>query len=140
MNSEQTDRVFAALNEFRIETPSWGFADTGTRFGKFLQDAAAIDINDKLSDAAQVNQFTGCCPSMAVHVLWDFKDPENPLAVKRAAEKLGLGLGAVNPNIFQHQIYKYGSLCNRDPIARKAAQTHIEDSVKIAKQISSRYL
>jgi L-rhamnose isomerase / sugar isomerase len=140
MNSEQIDQVFAALNEFEIETPSWGFADTGTRFGKFLQDGAAIDINDKLSDAAQVHQLTGCCPSMAVHVLWDFKDPQDPLSVKRAAEKIGLKLGAVNPNIFQDQIYKYGSLCNRDPNARKAALTHIVDSVKIAKQISSRYL
>src|ERR1700736_2701739 len=140
MNSEQTDRIFAALDEFQIETPSWGFADTGTRFGKFLQDGSAIDINDKLSDAAQVHQFTGCCPSMAVHVLWDFKDSQDPLSVKRAAEKIGLKLGAVNPNIFQDQIYKYGSLCNRDASARKAALTHILDSVKIAKQISSRYL
>src|SRR6201981_2448648 len=140
MNSEQIDRVFAALNEFEIETPSWGFADTGTRFGKFLQDGAAIDINDKLSDAALVHQLTGCCPSMAVHVLWDFTESQDPLSVKRAAEKLGLKLGAVNPNIFQDQIYKYGSLCNRDATARKAALTHILDSVKIAKQIHSKYL
>src|ERR1700751_778174 len=140
MNDEQTNKIFAALDEFQIETPSWGFADTGTRFGKFLQDGAAIDINGKLSDAAQVHQLMGCCPSMAVHVLWDFKESQDPLRVKRAAEKIGLKLGAVNPNIFQDQIYKYGSLCNRDANARKAALTHILDSVKIAKQISSRYL
>ena len=140
MNNEQTEKLFAALNEFQIETPSWGFADTGTRFGKFLQDGAAIDINDKLADAAQVQQFTGCCPSMAVQVLWDFKDLQDPLSVKLAAQKVGLKLGAVNPNIFQDQIYKYGSLCNRDTEARQAAQKHIVDSVKIAKQISSRYL
>jgi len=140
MNDEQTNKIFAALDEFQIETPSWGFADTGTRFGKFLQDGAAIDINDKLSDAALVHQLTGCCPSMAVHVLWDFKESQDPLSIKGAAEKLGLKLGAVNPNIFQDQIYKYGSLCNRDATARKAALAHILDSVKIAKQISSRYL
>ena len=140
MNDEHTNKIFAALDEFQIETPSWGFADTGTRFGKFLQDGAAIDINDKLSDAALVHQLTGCCPSMAVHVLWDFKESQDPLSIKGAAEKLGLKLGAVNPNIFQDQIYKYGSLCNRDATARKAALAHILDSVKIAKQISSRYL
>lgn len=140
MNSELIDKVLAALNEFQIETPSWGFADTGTRFGKFLQDGAAIDINDKISDAAQVHQVTGCCPTMAVHVLWDFKDPQDPLSVKRSAEKMGLKLGSVNPNVFQDQIYKYGSLCNRDANARKAARAHILDSVKIAKQLSSRYL
>jgi len=77
---------------------------------------------------------------MAVHVLWDFKESQDPLSVKRAAEKIGLKLGAVNPNIFQDQIYKYGSLCNRDATARSAALTHILDSVKIAKQISSRCL
>ena len=140
MNDEQTNKIFAALDEFEIETPSWGFADTGTRFGKFLQDGAAIDIDDKLSDAAQVHRFTGCCPSMAVHVLWDFKNPQDPVSVKRTAEKMGLKLGAVNPNIFQDQIYKYGSLCNRDAKAREAALTHILESVKIAKQVSSRYL
>jgi len=140
MNNQQTEKIFAALNELQIETPSWGFADTGTRFGKFLQDGAAIDINDKLADAAEVHRFTACCPSMAVHVLWDFKDPDDPLSVQRAAEKLGLKLGAVNPNTFQDQIYKYGSLCNQDAAARKAAQAHMMDSVKIAKQISSRYL
>src|SRR5258708_12409851 len=110
MNSEQSDQVFAALNEFQIETPSWGFADTGTRFGKFLQDGSAIDINDKLSDAAQVHQFTGCCPSMAVPVLWDFKHSQDPLSVKPAAEKIGLNLCAVNPNTFQNPISKYVSL------------------------------
>ena len=59
MNEPQNQRIQHALDQFRIETPSWGFADTGTRFGKFLQDAAAIDINDKLADAGQVHAFTG---------------------------------------------------------------------------------
>ena len=36
------ERVLAErLDRFEIETPSWGYADTGTRFGKFVQDAAA---------------------------------------------------------------------------------------------------
>ncbi len=72
MTDSETQKVQQALDSFQIETPSWGFADTGTRFGKFLQDAAAIDINDKLADAGQVHAFTGFCPSVAVHVLWDF--------------------------------------------------------------------
>jgi len=73
MNEVQNQKIQEALDQFRIETPSWGFADTGTRFGKFLQDAAAIDINDKLADAGQVHALTGICPSVAVHVLWDFR-------------------------------------------------------------------
>ena len=63
------DQLFTLLDEFRIETPSWGFADTGTRFGKFLQPAAAFTIEHKLADAGVVHKFTGCCPSVAVHVL-----------------------------------------------------------------------
>src|SRR5580693_4454062 len=69
MTDSQIQAIRDALDHFQIETPSWGFADTGTRFGKFLQDAAAIDINDKLADAGQVHAFTGICPSAAVHVL-----------------------------------------------------------------------
>jgi hypothetical protein len=63
MNANQSDKLLSALNNFQIETPSWGFADTGTRFGKFSQDAAAIDVHDKLADAVQVHQYAGCCPS-----------------------------------------------------------------------------
>jgi DNA polymerase-4 len=37
------------LSTQKIEMPSWGFMATGTRFGKFFQDAAAIDLGDKLA-------------------------------------------------------------------------------------------
>ena len=40
MNDAQTERVCQSLDGLDIELPSWGFADTGTRFGKFHQDAA----------------------------------------------------------------------------------------------------
>ena len=67
----QEQKVWKALDSFRIELPSWGFANTGTRFGKFQQAAAATTTGEKLSDAGQVHRFTGCCPTVAVHVLWD---------------------------------------------------------------------
>src|SRR5205823_14644177 len=72
MNTQQTERVVQALNSFRIELPSWGFSNTGTRFGKYLQAAAALTIDEKFSDAQQVHQLTGVCPTLALHVLWDF--------------------------------------------------------------------
>ena len=62
------------LDQFQIETPSWGYADTGTRFGKFTQPAAATTIEEKFSDAGQVHLLTGVCPTMALHVLWDCPD------------------------------------------------------------------
>ena len=84
MTEDSHQRVRNALDHFEIEVPSWGFADTGTRFGKFLQDGAVIDLADKLSDASQVHKLTGCCPKVALHVLWPFviadsskKSPQN---------------------------------------------------------------
>src|SRR5246127_550146 len=114
MTLPQNQKVQQALDNFCIETPSWGFADTGTRFGKFLQDAAAIDINDKLEDAGQVQEYTVFCPSVAVHVLWDFSPNQDPSEVVQLGQKYGVRIGAINPNLFQDQIYKYGSICNRD--------------------------
>src|SRR4051812_24333341 len=108
MGKKQEEAVFRVLNFFRIEVPSWGFANTGTRFGKFLQPAAANTIEEKLSDAAQVHAVTGVCPSVALHVLWDL--PEGAGGVKTLTKRYGVHAGSVNPNIFQDQIYKYGSL------------------------------
>lgn len=133
-----TERIFQALDKFRIETPSWGYSDTGTRFGKFLQDAAAIDIADKLADAGQVHYYTGCCPSVALHVLWDFAPGQDPSEVVNLAAKNGVRIGAINPNVFQDQMYKYGSVCNRDAVARKLATDHLIDSVAIAKKVGSK--
>src|SRR6516225_2857513 len=133
-----TERIFQALDEFRIETPSWGYSDTGTRFGKFLQDAAAIDIADKLADAGQVHHYTGSCPTVALHVLWDFAPGQDPSEVVNLAAKNGVRIGAINPNVFQDQIYKYGSVCNRDAVARKLATDHLIDSVAIAKKVGSK--
>ena len=74
MIEKQQETVHEALEAFEIEIPSWGFANTGTRFGKFVQAAAATSTEEKMSDAGQVHRFTGCCPSVAVNVLWDFPD------------------------------------------------------------------
>jgi L-rhamnose isomerase/sugar isomerase len=137
ITDSEIQKIQAALDHFRIETPSWGFADTGTRFGKFLQDAAAIDINDKLADAGQVHTFTGCCPSVALHVLWDFSADKGPAEIVQLARKYGVRVGAINPNLFQDQIYKYGSICNRDKTVRDAAVKHLLDSAELAKQTGS---
>ncbi len=71
MDARQSQKIFDALESFRIELPSWGFANTGTRFGKFIQAAAATPTEEKFSDAGQVHLLTGVCPTVALHVLWD---------------------------------------------------------------------
>lgn len=135
----QTERVFTLLDGFQIELPSWGFANTGTRFGKFSQPGAASTIEEKLADAAEVHRVTGCCPTLAVHVLWDFpRGLQDVSAVKAAAERSGIQIGAINPNTFQDQIYKLGSLGSPEPGARESALHHLLDSVAIGKQTGSR--
>src|SRR5437016_11148383 len=104
MNSSATSRVFHEMETFRIEIPSWGFANTGTRFGKYLQAAAASTTEEKLSDAGQVHALTGACPTVALHVLWDFPNgAEDAQGVEKAAQRFGVKPGAINPNLFQDQ-------------------------------------
>ena len=140
MTPKSLRRAVEALASFKIETPSWGYADTGTRFGKFFQDAAAIDTNDKLADAGQVHALTGCCPTVAVHVLWDFVQGEDPKNTAKMARKHGVKIGAVNPNVFQDQEYKWGSFANNDPKIRERAFEHCSYSVDIMKAVNSEYL
>ena len=100
MDSQRTDRVFDAMDTFRIELPSWGFANTGTRFGKFLQPAAATTMEEKLSDAGHVHALTGSCPTVALHVLWDFPtgaECRRGRAARRSA--IGIRTGSINPNL-----------------------------------------
>src|SRR2546429_3984249 len=95
------DHLFSLLDAFNIETPSWGYADTGTRFGKFHQAAAASMIDEKLADAGIVNKYTGCCPTVAVHVLWDFSMGWYAQQTAKIAENNCVQIGAINPNVLQ---------------------------------------
>jgi L-rhamnose isomerase / sugar isomerase len=131
------EKLFKLLDEFKIETPSWGYADTGTRFGKFLQPAAASTIDEKLQDAGTVHKYTGCCPTVAVHVLWDFQMGVDATATAEVAKKNGVRIGSINPNVFQDQIYKFGSVCSANERARQHAHRHVMDCLAIAKAVGS---
>ena len=134
------DRLFHLLDQFKIETPSWGYADSGTRFGKFLQPAAASTIEQKLEDAGMVHKYTGCCPTVAVHVQWDFSLGVDATETARYAEANGVRIGAINPTLFEDQIYKYGSVCSPDEKARDHARRHVQDSIQIAHAVGSNLL
>ena len=136
--SSPQDRVFAALDGFRIEVPSWGFANTGTRFGKFVQPAAATTIEEKFADAAEVNRVTGVSPTVALHVLWDLPGGLADVAKIQALElQYGVRAGSINPNLFQDQIYKYGSIANPSAEIRKQAIDHLLDSAAISKALGA---
>src|SRR5437762_2054915 len=139
MKQRDPGTVFRSLEEFRIEIPSWGFANTGTRFGKFLQPAAAATTDEKFSDAGQVHRVTGVCPTIALHVLWDCPEGINSAKKIAALEtKYGVQAGSINTNLFQDQIYKYGSFGNPDPEIRQHALQHTIDSIEIARKLHSR--
>src|ERR1019366_9386420 len=135
------DLAVQALDSFQIEIPSWGFANTGTRFGKFVQAAASSTIEEKFADAAEVNRLTGSTPTLALHVLWDLPNgiadvPE----VKALERRFGIRSGSINPNLFQDQQYKFGSLCNPSAEIRRQATDHVLDSIEIAKRLGCRDL
>ena len=139
MSSDIAQKIFPSLEHFRIEIPSWGFANTGTRFGKFIQAGAATSIEEKFSDAGQVHSLTGVCPTVALHVLWDF--PEGLASVSEIAalaDKYGVRPGAINPNLFQDQVYKFGSFGNPDAAIRNEALKHSKESIAIARELHCR--
>jgi L-rhamnose isomerase/sugar isomerase len=138
-DSTLQERAFKALDGFKIEIPSWGFANTGTRFGKFVQAAAATTIEEKFADAAEVNKLTGATPTLALHVQWDLPDGVKDVPEVRALErKFGVKSGSINPNLFQDQEYKFGSLCNPSAEIRERALEHMLDSIEIGKALGSR--
>ena len=140
-HADDQHRVFAALDSFRIEVPSWGFANTGTRFGKFVQPAAATTIAEKFADAAQVNALTGASPTIALHVLWDLPGGVADVPkIKALEEKHGMRAGSINPNLFQDQQFKFGSIANPSQEIRGLALKHLLDCVEIGKELDSQDL
>jgi L-rhamnose isomerase/sugar isomerase len=139
LTGNAADRLAAALDGLQIELPSWGFANTGTRFGKFLQPAAATTTEEKIADAGMVHNMTGICSTVALHVLWDLPHGRADCArVLEIAGACGVRPGSINPNTFQDQIYKLGSLGNPDATVRQAALAHLLDSADIAAALESR--
>jgi L-rhamnose isomerase/sugar isomerase len=127
--------IIAAIQQFRVETPSWGYGDSGTRFKVFHWPGAASNLREKLEDAAQVHSVTSVCPSVAIHIPWDKEDDWQ--AVKEYARQLGLRIGAVNPNLFQDDAYRFGSLCHFDKAVRRRAVEHVIECIQIAQEVGS---
>ncbi len=132
---KELGNVKEQLKKQQIETPSWGYADSGTRFNVFTQKSAAHTLAQKLEDAGEVHKYTGICPTMAIHIPWD--RVENWKEVNSRASDLGLQIGAVNPNLFQEKEYKLGSLCHPSTSVRQKAVDHIRECIAIAKEVDS---
>jgi L-rhamnose isomerase/sugar isomerase len=129
------DAVVAALKTFAVETPSWGYGDSGTRFGTFRQPARPRNVFERLDDAAEVHSLTGSAGAVALHFPWDAVDDLSALSGHGA--DLGLTFGAVNPNLFQDADYRLGSIANPDPRIRRKAITHLLECLQIATELGS---
>jgi L-rhamnose isomerase/sugar isomerase len=127
--------VLGRLSELAIETPSWGYGNSGTRFHVYPWPGAARTVHERIADAALVHRLTGCCPTVALHIPWDATDDYG--ALRRYAEDLGLRIGAINPNLFGSDEYRLGSLCNPDATIRARALDHCLDCIAIADEVGS---
>jgi L-rhamnose isomerase/sugar isomerase len=139
MSQLSAQEVKDAIRSLPIELPSWGFANAGTRFGAFPEPGVARDVYEKIEDAATVHRLTGASPSVALHIPWDLPPQDTDwTGIADFAKGEGVQLGAINPNLFQEQEYKFGSVCNADPATRKKAIAHLVECAEIAKTVGSK--
>jgi L-rhamnose isomerase/sugar isomerase len=131
-----TKAVQVALQDLQVETASWAYANSGTRFKVFAQQGVPRTPYEKIDDAAVVHRLTGAAPTVALHIPWDRVDDYADLA--RHARDAGVRIGAINANVFQDDDYMLGSVCNPDPVVRRKALDHLIECVDIADATSSR--
>jgi L-rhamnose isomerase/sugar isomerase len=124
-----------AFRDLVIETPSWGYGDSGTRFGVFPQPGRPRDVFEKVDDAAEVHRLTGTAGAVALHFPWDAVDDHAEL--RAHIEARGLRVGAVNPNLFQDPGYKLGSLTHPDAAIRERAVEHMLECLEVATALGS---
>ncbi|MGW8873380.1 L-rhamnose isomerase [Streptomyces mirabilis] len=130
--------VKTALKTQAVETPSWAYGNSGTRFKVFAQPGVPRNPREKLDDAAQVHAFTGAAPTVALHIPWDKVDDYGALA--KYAQERGLKLGAINSNTFQDDDYRLGSICHPDAAVRRKAVDHLLECVDIMDATGSKDL
>jgi L-rhamnose isomerase/sugar isomerase len=131
-------QVKAALRNQAIETPSWAYGNSGTRFKVFAQQGVPRTPQEKIDDAAQVHRFTGVAPSVALHIPWDRVD--DYAALSAHAREAGVRIGVINSNVFQDDDYMLGSVTNPDPAVRRKALGHLLECVDIMDLTGSRDL
>jgi L-rhamnose isomerase/sugar isomerase len=132
MNSHS---VLSRLDVLEIETPSWGYGNSGTRFHVYPWPGAARTVWERIDDAALVHELTGCCPSVALHIPWDTVDDWSALG--EYGRERGIRIGAINPNLFGDDSYRLGSLANPDAAVRRRALEHCLECIEIARQLGS---
>jgi len=132
------DDALQRLRQLEIETPSWGYGNSGTRFHVYPWPGAARTVHERIADAALVHRLTGCCPTVALHIPWDAVDDYGEL--QRYAEAEGVRIGAINPNLFGDAAYGLGSLCHPHERVRAQALGHCRQCIEIAQEVGSKII
>lgn len=132
------ENIKSKLKSQHIETPSWGYGNSGTRFQVFPWPGAARNIHEKIDDAGYIHSLTGIAPSIAIHIPWDKTDDYD--ALKQYAADKNITIGAVNPNLFQEEQYKLGSICHPSAGVREEALAHLIECCEIMGKVDSKLL
>ncbi|MFC8304479.1 L-rhamnose isomerase [Specibacter sp. NPDC057265] len=126
------------LDDLAIEVPSWAYGNSGTRFKVFGTPGTPRTVQEKIADAAQVHKLTGLAPLVSLHIPWD--KVEDYDALNAYAKDLGVGLGTINSNTFQDDVYKFGSLTHVDAAVRRQAIDHHFECIDVMDATGSRDL
>lgn len=129
------EQIVDRLSRQHIETQSWGYVSTGTRFKVYNTPGTPRDVHEKIDDAALVHRLTGVAPTLALHIPWDRVDDYAALA--RYAQDQGVRIGSISPNLFQDDAYRLGSLTNEDAAVRKQATAHVRECVDVMAEVGS---
>jgi L-rhamnose isomerase / sugar isomerase len=130
--------ITTTLEGQAIELPSWAFGNSGTRFKVFSTPGTPRTPEEKIADAAKVNELTALAPTVALHIPWDKVD--DYAALSAFAQNLGVKLGTINSNTFQDDAYKFGSLTHTDAAVRQKAIDHHFECIDIMHATGSRDL
>jgi len=127
----------------KLGLPSWGVGTGGTRFARFPGPGEPRDAFEKIDDCGTIQRLCRVTPSVSLHIPWDA--PDDPAALRRHAERRGIGFDAMNSNTFQDQkdqklSYKFGSLTHPDAEVRKQAIAHNIDCIKLGQELGSKAL
>ncbi len=131
------EKIKDTLKNQKIETASWAFANSGTRFKAFPHPGAATTTRQKIDDAATVHRLTGVAPTVALHIPWDKPEDGDYVAMNQYANAQGIQLGAINSNVFQENAYRLGSVSNPKPGTRQLALEHILECCDIMTKVNS---
>jgi L-rhamnose isomerase len=135
LSSSTRQRVKSVLREQAVETASWAYANSGTRFKVFVQEGVPRTPYEKIGDAAMVHKLTGVAPTVALHIPWDQVDDYDDLT--RHAKEQGVRPGAINANVFQDPDYMLGSVANPAPGIRRKATDHLLECIDIMDRTGS---